>query len=102
MTAILPAHFSCHDGDDVILQDGRGRTARFTPEALVDRYSHARDVDGETATHDGIRWHRDHLAGAVNLAMDAGLIDRCAHDTGEPHPVTEPNETRCPAHRRTA
>lgn len=78
MTAtVTPFHSSWLDGDDVVLQSGTGATARVHVDDLLALWREARSSDDETAAFRGRTWHRDHLTGAVDLAVRAGLIDTC-------------------------
>ncbi len=94
------------DGDDVILQNDTGRTVRVDADTLLDLRDTARNRDAGFVWFHGVRWGRDHLNGAVDLAIRAGLIPTCTLPIGRglcDRPGTESrrNVVRCAGHERT-
>lgn len=88
------------DHGDAILQDRDGHTVRVPADELHALHDEARASDSETARWSGHLWHRDHLAGAMDLAIKSGLIDTCRARYGRrvcESPV-RPGETACPNH----
>ena len=78
---VTPIPSSWIDRGDVILQGPVGESVAFTVRVPVDElwglYDESRSADDESARWAGFRWGRDHIAGAMDLAIRAGLVDTC-------------------------
>lgn len=99
-----PIPSSWVDRGAIILQtpigDTLGMTVRATTVELYALYEESRSADNESARWQGYRWHRDHIAGAMRLAIDSGLVDTCQAVDGRrmcERPV-RPGERACPNH----
>ena len=93
------------DAHDVILQDNDGAvTIRIPAADLVHLADEAANNDDGRAKWRGHYWDRDHLHGAVDLAIHAGLIDACSWEDKWARcerPVTDASvPPRCGWHRK--
>ena len=99
-----PIPSSWVDRGDILLQNAAGWTVRVPTPELYALWEEARAADNETAKWCGFDWQRDHLAGAMRLAVDSGLIDTCRRVDGRvmcERPL-RPGDTACPNHEVTA